>query len=69
MCYFNVTIKNKNDVPLKGIAVQISGQQTQQTDINGKAVFRTSLKNGSITIGGHTHAIDHPYTQDVTVRL
>jgi hypothetical protein len=69
MCYFNVTIKDKNGAPLKGITVQISGPQKQQTDINGKVGFQTHLKNGSITIGESTHAINHSYTQDVTVRL
>ena len=71
MCYFNVTIKDKNGAPLKGITVQISGPQEQQTDINGKVGFQTHLKNGSIIVGGYTHAINHPYVhmRDVTVRL
>ena len=71
MCYFNITIKDKNGGPLKGITVQISGPQKQQTDINGKVGFQTHLKNGSIIVGGYTHAINHPYVhmRDVTVRL
>lgn len=69
MCYFTLTVTNQDGTPLKGISVEISGSQQQQTNTEGKATFQTNIKRGIIYVGGSFWSVDHPYTRDVTVRL
>lgn len=69
MCYFTLTVTNQDGTPLKGISVEISGSQQQQTNTEGKATFQTNLKRGSISVRGCPHAVDHPYMQDITIRI